>query len=277
VKRYSSGMYVRLAFAVAAHLEPEILIVDEVLAVGDVAFQRKCMGKLDEVAKHGRTVLLVSHNIQAIQSLCQHAVLLVKGQLANQGPTESVLSGYLSDASESATGCFDLTEHPARAPGVHPLLTRLVLSGGGPPTTKFNPEHPLEVEITIEPKGVIRSPRIAVAIEDSIGRRIMTFASYFGQENLPDILSPTRIRCSVPRLGLGTGRYLLSVSIGTRAGSLDDLHNAAWFEIGWNNNYGNGERYFPIYGPVLADSAWQRVDQATSDPRERRPVETSRQ
>ena len=260
VKRYSSGMYVRLAFAVAAHLEPEILVVDEVLAVGDAGFQRKCIGKMDEVARQGRTVLLVSHNAQAIQWLCKQAILLAKGQVVKLGPTDTVLSGYLGDASNSTTGFFDLIEHPARPTGVRPMLTRLVLSAGGTPTTQFNPENRLEVEITIEPRGVIRSPRIAVAIEDNMGRRIMTFANYFGPMIQRDIIGPTRMKCSVPRLGLGTGRYLLSVSIGTRTGPLDDLHNAAWFEICWNNNYGNGEPYHSIYGPVLAESDWLIVD-----------------
>lgn len=102
VKRYSSGMYVRLAFSVAAHLEPEILIVDEVLAVGDMQFQRKCMGKMDEVGKDGRTVLFVSHNISAIGALCSKAILLRQGELAHTGDVNSVILEYLkgSDVSE---------------------------------------------------------------------------------------------------------------------------------------------------------------------------------
>lgn len=95
VKRYSSGMYMRLAFAVASHLEPEILIIDEVLAVGDATFQKKCLGKLDEVAKEGRTVLFVSHNMVAVQSLCSRAFWLDKGEIQNQGPAKEVISQYL--------------------------------------------------------------------------------------------------------------------------------------------------------------------------------------
>jgi lipopolysaccharide transport system ATP-binding protein len=98
VKRYSSGMYVRLAFAVAAHLEPEILIVDEVLAVGDAQFQKKCLGKMGEASRGGRTVLFVSHNMVAVQSLCQRAVLLQDGQKAMEGPAASVVTAYLRDA-----------------------------------------------------------------------------------------------------------------------------------------------------------------------------------
>jgi lipopolysaccharide transport system ATP-binding protein len=94
VKRYSSGMYVRLAFAVAAHLEPEILIIDEVLAVGDIAFQKKCLGKMQDIAGHGRTVLFVSHNLQAVRSLCTECIFLKNGQLVVQGPTDEVLALY---------------------------------------------------------------------------------------------------------------------------------------------------------------------------------------
>ncbi|MCL5023307.1 MAG: ABC transporter ATP-binding protein [Nitrospirae bacterium] len=97
VKRYSSGMYVRLAFAVAAHLEPEILIVDEVLAVGDAQFQKKCLGKMEEVGKEGRTVLFVSHNLQAISRLCSRAVYLVEGRVENDGPIENAIADYLND------------------------------------------------------------------------------------------------------------------------------------------------------------------------------------
>jgi lipopolysaccharide transport system ATP-binding protein len=101
VKRYSSGMYIRLAFAVAAHLEPEILLVDEVLAVGDSAFQKKCLGKMDDVAKEGKTVLFVSHNITAIKNLCNKAILLQKGKIEMNDSAEAVTSRYLASMQEN--------------------------------------------------------------------------------------------------------------------------------------------------------------------------------
>jgi lipopolysaccharide transport system ATP-binding protein len=94
VKRYSSGMYLRLAFAVAAHLDPEILIVDEVLAVGDANFQKKCLGKMDDVTKSGRTVLLVTHSMPMISQLCEHAILLTNGRLNKMGPAQEVIESY---------------------------------------------------------------------------------------------------------------------------------------------------------------------------------------
>ncbi|HEX2832201.1 MAG TPA: ABC transporter ATP-binding protein [Thermoanaerobaculia bacterium] len=102
VKRFSSGMYVRLAFAVAAHLTPEILLVDEVLAVGDIDFQRRCLGRMNEVARSGRTVIFVSHNLSSIEALCRQTVLMSRGQVALQGPTREVLAGYLSRRGASA-------------------------------------------------------------------------------------------------------------------------------------------------------------------------------
>jgi len=129
VKRYSSGMYVRLAFAVAAHLDPEILIVDEVLAVGDQQFQRKCLGKIREVAGGGRTVLFVSHNLSAVRSLCTSALLLERGRAGVPSPVADVLAAYTRSASgpsvsyrRTAPGVRQAV-HPIRAPA-HELTRR---------------------------------------------------------------------------------------------------------------------------------------------------------
>ena len=114
VKRYSSGMYVRLAFAVAAHLEPEILIVDEVLAVGDAEFQKKCLGKMEDVAGHGRTVLFVSHNMAAVTALCSRAVLLENGSLVESGPTRDVTDAYLRRGREASIHASRRPRRPRR-------------------------------------------------------------------------------------------------------------------------------------------------------------------
>lgn len=124
VKRYSSGMYMRLAFAVAAHLEPEILIVDEVLAVGDVAFQRKCLGKMGNFAREGRTILFVSHNMVAIQSLCNRAILLDQGQIVSQGQPAQVVSNYLQASSSKLTE--QVWNDRATAPGNDKVRLRRV-------------------------------------------------------------------------------------------------------------------------------------------------------
>jgi lipopolysaccharide transport system ATP-binding protein len=216
---------------------------------------------MTEVARGGKTVLFVSHNMAAVQQLCPRCFLFQAGRLANNGPTERIVAEYLRDASSSRDGCFDLSMHPARSRKHSPLIRSLALrSREGQPTTCFHPEDGLEAELLIEPSMPIRAPRIAVSIEDALGRRITTVASYFLDQQLDDIETPCRVRCTLPQLRLGSGRYLISVSIGDRyAGLLDSLDCAAWFEVVWNNNYGNGEPYHPVYGPVLTQSRWERV------------------
>jgi lipopolysaccharide transport system ATP-binding protein len=269
VKHYSSGMHVRLAFAVAAHLEPEILLVDEVLAVGDTDFQKKCLRKMDDVATQGRTVLFVSHNMSAIEQLCPRALLFRHGSLVHQAATTEVLKHYLSDASASVNGDFDLAEHPARFPNCVPVIRQLTLrSSNINPDHLFYPDDTLIAELTVAPPTPLRHPRIALAIEDCFGRRIMTLASHFQSERLPDIDSPCRVTCILPRLNLGAGRYLVSLSVGSKYEFIDGLHNAAWFEVGWRNNYGNGESYHPFYGPIIMQSAWTIQDASVARHRE---------
>src|SRR5213076_1953142 len=118
-------MYVRLAFAVAAHLDPEILIVDEVLAVGDAEFQKKCLGKMGEVARGGRTVLFVSHNMTAVQQLCNRAMLMRAGWIAVQGKTVEVIAAHIGEADGSSGGIFDLSEHTARSSQHRPIIRKL--------------------------------------------------------------------------------------------------------------------------------------------------------
>ena len=146
VKRYSSGMYMRLAFAVAAHLEPEILVIDEVLAVGDAQFQKKCLGKMSEVAHQGRTVLFVSHNMVAIQALCTRCVWLNQGQLLGCGPTTDVVRNYLKAGSTSITRRD--WDTPESAPGndrIRLRSVRLVLPPGVTDDT-LTIRTPFEVE-----------------------------------------------------------------------------------------------------------------------------------
>lgn len=149
VKHYSSGMYLRLAFAVAAHLEPEILIVDEVLAVGDAAFQRKCLGKMGQVANEGRTVLLVSHNMQAITTLCRSAVLLEGGRIAMFGASSQVVSAYLKPDAAQLENQRRVFEDPSDAPGNDKIRVRAVrvVPEGTSEDDEIGIDTPLRVEI----------------------------------------------------------------------------------------------------------------------------------
>ena len=146
VKRYSSGMYVRLAFAVAAHLEPEILLVDEVLAVGDAAFQKKCLGKMGDVAKEGRTILFVSHNMTAVQSLCVRAVWLDGGRVVQQGDAGIIVTEYLQTAAET---CLEqIWPDPDIAPGNDGVRMRSarVVGLNGAPMETIDTRTPLALE-----------------------------------------------------------------------------------------------------------------------------------
>ncbi len=148
VKRYSSGMYMRLAFSVAAHLDPEILIVDEVLAVGDVAFQKKCLGRMQQVGSEGRTVLFVSHNMAAIKTLCDRAVLLDQGCVACQGPVEQTIQSYVT-TGENPNTCTSWPE-PGKAPGNELLRLkklRVVNALAGEENNEITVETPIRFEI----------------------------------------------------------------------------------------------------------------------------------
>lgn len=141
VKFYSSGMYVRLAFAVAAHLEPDILIVDEVLAVGDAEFQKKCIGKMNSVAREGRTVLFVSHNARAIEQLCNKAIWIKSGQISGEGPMRKVLDKYIGEHKK--TGTFSAKVDPNRAI----QIIKVGLLDGNKPTTTINLSRSYKVEL----------------------------------------------------------------------------------------------------------------------------------
>jgi len=262
VKRYSSGMYVRLAFAVAAHLDPEILIVDEVLAVGDAEFQKKCLGKMGDVAGEGRTVLFVSHNMAAIQTLCPEAILLRNGGIYLRGQAEDVISSYLNEATVTVSGFYNIEEHPLRNPRHSPIIKSIkLLQKDGSLGSQFFSGDQVIIELTLDSPKQIRNPQIAIAIEDPMGRRIMTLASFFSKQSIPDIISKSVVRCTIPSLLLGNDNYLLSVSLGTKQeGLLDSVDNAAWFTVNWRDYYGNGTIYHKVYGPVLTNSTWTSVN-----------------
>ena len=155
VKRYSSGMYVRLAFAVAAHLDPEILVVDEVLAVGDAAFQKKCLGKMSDVAGEGRTVLFVSHNMSAVNRLCSRAILLDSGKLIDDGPASQVTANYLSGAGEDeGVRTWDLNN----APGTDELklLSVKLLKNGDEPAAVAD----VRDELTLRIEYYVNRPKL---------------------------------------------------------------------------------------------------------------------
>ena len=172
VKRYSSGMYVRLAFAVAAHLEPEILLVDEVLAVGDVAFQKKCLGKMGDVAKEGRTVLFVSHNMGAISQLCPNSILLRSGVMAAIDKSDRVVQAYLGD---TALGQPDVRLDPARELGSAVVLTRCWLcDADGTPIPSGTVDSPISIGLEILARRPTGGVELSVRVYNNHGEALFT-------------------------------------------------------------------------------------------------------
>jgi len=167
VKRYSTGMYVRLAFAVAAHLEPEILVVDEVLAVGDAEFQKKCLGKMESVSKGGRTVLFVSHNITAVRTLCNKGIWLDRGKLVDAGPAERIIEAY-SAKGLPQTGDGDFSSGAMKGDGSVRLLSYRVSNGtNGGPVPQTNQD--LIFQVTFNVVRPIKQPAYGVSITNQFG------------------------------------------------------------------------------------------------------------
>lgn len=215
VKRYSSGMYVRLAFAVAAHLEPEILLVDEVLAVGDAEFQKKCLGKMGEVAKEGRTVLFVSHNMAAIQNLCSKCIWIDKGKDHQIGESREVINAYLEKPSEQDfQGEMKLANWPNRygKGGVRIIAARL-LDENDNITTLFFRMHGLSFEFDFE-SNCAHALLFSSTITTEAGIRILHLSQYDTPGLLPNTFSGLhRVRFSIPSLPLAEGNYNLLLGI----------------------------------------------------------------
>jgi lipopolysaccharide transport system ATP-binding protein len=169
VKRYSSGMYVRLAFAVAAHLEPEILIIDEVLAVGDLAFQKKCLGKMGEVAKSGRTVLFVSHHMPSILGLCPTAILLEAGQIAFRGPSSTAIDRYMNSSIQSvAEKSWRAEDLPSTCGPFRPIALR-VCNGRGVATDLIRSSQPFYIELNYRLTEPVPDFRVVFKLYTSLG------------------------------------------------------------------------------------------------------------
>jgi lipopolysaccharide transport system ATP-binding protein len=265
VKRYSSGMYVRLAFAVAAHLEPEILIVDEVLAVGDAGFQKKCLGKLSEVARSGRTVLLVSHNTAAVRNLCRSAILLDAGQVLKAGATDDVLTVYLSNQANDAKAEYDLST-AVRPLGRRPLIRAVrLLDASGRPAKFVMCGDPLTIEFDLRLDRPADTPQIGVGVDDTWGQRVFSVGSFLAPDDLAPLQAgDSTVRCHIPAIPLAPGRYTLSLSFGFALAELaDQVEGVVAFDVEASDFYGNGRLPLPEHGQTLVRSAWSGTGGAT--------------
>ncbi|MDD2923037.1 MAG: ABC transporter ATP-binding protein [Anaerolineales bacterium] len=261
VKRYSSGMYLRLAFAVAAHLEPEILVVDEVLAVGDAEFQKKCLGKMGDVAQQGRTVLFVSHNMSAILRLTQEAIVLNKGQLVMRAPTQEAVDFYLSSGqSQAGERAWDADEIPASSAPFKPISLK-VKNKNGKVVDVVRSVEPVTIEFEYQIDAPITGLRIGFYISTMRGEYVLTSFDTDSPELFDQFDSRKAgryvSRAEIPADIFNEGRYSLGVnasSFGVRRYFMDE--NALAFNVDISGAPGTqwGE---PRVGPVRPRLAWK--------------------
>ncbi len=260
VKRYSSGMYVRLAFGVAAHLEPEILIVDEVLAVGDAAFQKKCLGKMEEVSKGGRTVLFVSHNMAAIENLCRKAILLDAGAILLQGDPSQLINRYLREGVPSSLEGTGLADRKDRA------------GSGAIRLTSFHVEDPQGNRLAAARSGMDivlvfgfrcrdeENPKkvdIGFSIGDGSNQLLFVLYSSYVRQTFESVPPTGEFRCSVQRLPLCPGRYRVGARLTIGGEEVDWPQNGiGYLEVENGDFYGTGNKGFEGSTPFLVSGKW---------------------
>lgn len=262
VKRYSSGMYVRLAFAVAAHLESDILIVDEVLAVGDAQFQKKCLGKMDDISKRGgRTVLIVSHQMASVSNLCSKCVVLDSGKVAFTGDTKTAVSLY-NGLSETRIE----TRNPAafRAKWAKPYITAgRLLSLDGKEVDRFHLGAGFTVELKYKcpPAHRIKQPIMGIVVRHSTFGAVTTVnmrMSGFHPEPTGDAGT---IRCIVPQLNLIQGTYSLDLWLGDGATDVDMLSEYLPFAIDESDVYDSGHPPSTNFGVLFINARWDYTEE----------------
>jgi lipopolysaccharide transport system ATP-binding protein len=246
VKRYSSGMYVRLAFAVAAHLEPEILVVDEVLAVGDARFQQKCLGKMDEVARRkGRTVLLVSHNLAAVKSLATSAIVLDRGRLEMNGGVDDAINVYAKIQDRNA----DPGTTKDWGKGVHTRIMAAEMMGADGPTRSYVPGAPMRLEIRLE-KESVDGLSLEVQLSDAIRSKLGLWSlHHFESVMLPGAHGTYVVQLKLAPLWLASGRYFLDVLTSIPGVGWDHaVSEAIEFDVPFSNPGGKSWDFKQSYG-----------------------------
>lgn len=257
VKRYSSGMYVRLAFSVAAHLDAEILLIDEVLAVGDLEFQKKCLGQMDKAAKkQGRTILFVSHNMGAISSLCKRVIYLRQGELVKDGKTEPVIESYVKGELEGHTEkklIANIADLPRGKEYQNIIQSAWLENKHGEKVKDALLGEEINICFQYKTTQPI-SPCFAFGLNNFYGQRIASFESYIiSNKKFPD-KDQGVAKLNIPELYLLPGKYTISFSIATRKTphiGLDYVENAMNFNVVSNDIFRTGKIYGPQHGVVV--------------------------
>jgi homopolymeric O-antigen transport system ATP-binding protein len=259
VKRYSSGMYVRLAFAVAAHLEPDILIVDEVLAVGDADFQRKCLGKIHDVAGQGRTVLFVSHNMAAVRSLTSSTIVMKTGSVALRSSTEEAVKFYSAETNME----INTRHRESWGSGRHTAIRNVrFLNDAGESTTQYIPGTQFEIEVEVETDGTRSLSCEVLVVDQNKAKVALASLSHFEGQTLPTGGGLYRLLMSFEPVNLAAGNYSLDISTSIVNQDWDHyveaavtlevpFSNPAGLPWNFNQSYGYGAVSLPFAKPTV--------------------------
>jgi len=257
LKRYSSGMQVRLAFSVAAHLEPEILFVDEVLAVGDVQFQNKCLGKMQGISSGGRTVIFVSHNMAAVQSLCQRVFLLESGRLVRSGKTAAILQEYLSGFEENKA--ISLESRLDRKGDGKLRFTRVIFAdaeGNEVSYFKSGSDAKVILEYTSGSTEKFKDVLVTMAIDSPISGRICVLQTDYAGSDFSEVEPQGAFICEIPRLPLTAGIYPFTIVATIKGVMADWIIGAGVIRVEVGDYYETGKYPDVQDGRVLMQHKW---------------------
>jgi lipopolysaccharide transport system ATP-binding protein len=266
VKHYSSGMYMRLAFSVAAHLEPEILLIDEVLAVGDVAFQAKCLGKMSDVTRGGRTILFVSHNMAAINALCDRAVWIEGGRVRQIGPASEVTEAcvrFLKDATgaEQRVGYkIDVEQLSETNSGF--AVTDCQLKNPSTPGIGSRTGEPLMISVDYRTNSEFVSPAFNIWIKDMYGQPLIQLSTMpISGYKIESLYPQGRVELLIDSLPLVAGHYLVDVHFNRpRVGAIAKYENLVEFDVEPFDYYGSGFALNRSRGVLVVDHSWSHHD-----------------
>jgi lipopolysaccharide transport system ATP-binding protein len=261
VKRYSSGMYVRLAFAVAAFLEPEILFIDEVLSVGDQAFQQRCLGRMGEIAHSGRTILFVSHNLASVSALCSRALLIESGRLLMDGDVDEVIERYVSSVQVQAG---ERLGHREDREGEGPLRIesiRIEGSMGG----ALRSGEPCTIALNYTGAPPQASVMASFAVEGPLSEPMFVCSSEVSGDDLVADGSTGELVCSIPSLPLLSGRYSLYLYVRVNGTVSDKVRNAIYFDVFESDVFGTGRLPSTAHGRFLVPHTWSTGDRGAAE------------
>jgi lipopolysaccharide transport system ATP-binding protein len=270
VKRYSSGMYLRLAFAVAAFLESEILLVDEVLAVGDASFQKKCLGKMRDVSQTGRTVFFVSHNMAAVEGLCNRCLFIREGKLAADGLPHELVTKYLAAEAVPENATRDLTQHPGRRAGMATILRNVSLhSDHGLVASAIRMGEGLTIRVDFASDTRRCRPNINICVKNYFGVPVFTASTRVQKQfQVSDVIDAGSITCRLRDLPLLEGTYSIDLFFGEEYANLDVIYDAISFEVLPADVFDSGQVPFTSEGTIFwpAEFEIQRAAETISRP-----------